>query len=383
MIYDIAIIGAGASGLMLAAQLKNKNKRIILIDSNAKIGEKIKVSGGAKCNITNEYVKSNNFLGNQEFVQNVLDRFTNKELLFFLNKNGVKPKINEKIVKGTYFCNSSAEVLSMFLKLITHVKLSLNTVVKDVKYENKYIIQTSKGNVEAKKLVVASGGLSFVSLGASSIAFDIAKQFGHTINTLNPALVGFTVQKEQFWFKKLSGLSFNVKATVENKTFEGGLLFAHKGCSGPVILNASLYWKKGKMSIDFLPNKKFSNLCKSNKLISSALPLPKRFMTEFLQSIDLEDKPISKLSNEEFEKLNVIQNYEFAPAGNFGYTKAEVTKGGVCIDEIDESMQSKKQKDLYFLGESLDVTGELGGYNFQWAFSSAFVCSKNIVIPKI
>ena len=382
MIYDIAIIGAGASGLMFASQVQNK--KMILIDSNVKIGEKIKVSGGAKCNITNEYVSCDNYLGNQEFIQNTLDKFTNKQLLKFLNQNGVKPKINEKIVKGTYFCNSSSDVISMFSKLIPNAKLSLDTVVKNVIYEDKFILQTSRGNVEAKKLVIASGGLSFPSLGASSIAFDIAREFGHSLGTLNPALVGFTVQKEQFWFKNLSGLSFDVQLKVEsegkNKIFDGGLLFAHKGCTGPVILNASLYWKKGKMSIDFLPHKKLSQLSKSNKLISSAIPLPKRFMIEFLKSIDLTDKPISKLDSKEFEKLKVIKNYEFCPAGNFGYTKAEVTRGGVCIDEIDAlSMQSKKQKDLYFLGEALDVTGELGGYNFQWAFSSAYVCAKNIV----
>ncbi len=378
MIYDIAIIGAGASGLMLASHLKNKN--VVLIDTNNKIGEKIKVSGGAKCNITNKYLNSSNYLGEQEFIQTILDKYSNEDLLKFLNKNGVYPKVNPKIVKGTYFCNSSSDVITMFKKLISNVKLQLNTKVLDVQYDNNYLINTTKGKIESKKLVLASGGLSFASLGASSIAFDIAKKFGHSLSTLNPALVGFTVQKEQFWFKNLSGLSFDVEVKVENKIFEGGLLFAHKGCTGPVILNASLYWKKGKMSIDFLPNKNLSKLCKSNKLISSAIPLPKRFMIEFLKSINLNDKAISKLTKEELEKLQTLKNYEFCPAGNFGYTKAEVTRGGIKCDEISKiDMQSKKQKDLYFLGESLNVTGELGGYNFQWAFSSAFVCSKNIV----
>jgi len=378
LIYDIAIIGAGASGLMLASQVKNK--KVILIDTNSKIGEKIKVSGGAKCNITNEYVKNSNYLGTPEFVQTILDQYTKDDLLKFLNKNGVHPKINAKLVKGTYFCNSSQEVITMFTKLITHVKLALNTKVDEVEYKNKFILHTSKGKIEANKLVVASGGLSFPKLGASSISYDIAKTFSHDIKTLNPALVGFTVQKDQFWFKNLSGLSFNVKVKVENKTFEGGFLFAHKGCSGPVILNASLYWKKGTMIIDFLPNKKLSTLCKSNKLISSALPLPKRFLVEFLKSIDLIDKPISKLSKDELDKLHCLKDYEFSPAGNFGYSKAEVTKGGVDCSQIDVAdLQSKQQKDLYFLGEALDVTGELGGYNFQWAFGSAFVCAKNIV----
>ena len=378
LIYDIAIIGAGASGLMLASQIKNK--KVILIDSNAKIGEKIKVSGGAKCNITNEYVKNSNYLGNPEFVETILNQYTKDDLLKFLNKNGVNPKINAKLVKGTYFCNNSQEVITMFSKLITHVELQLNTKVDKVEYTNKFIVHTSRGKIEANKLVVASGGLSFPKLGASSISYDIAKTFNHELKALNPALVGFTVQKDQFWFKNLSGLSFNVKVKVENKTFEGGFLFAHKGCSGPVILNASLYWKKGQMSIDFLPNQKLQTLCKSNKLISSALPLPKRFVTEFLKSINLLDKPISKLTKDELSELSRLKNYEFSPAGNFGYSKAEVTKGGVDCTQIDVSdLQSTEQKGLYFLGEALDVTGELGGYNFQWAFSSAFVCAKNIV----
>ncbi|NQY94360.1 MAG: NAD(P)/FAD-dependent oxidoreductase, partial [Campylobacteraceae bacterium] len=225
LIHDIAIIGAGASGLMLASQIKNK--KVILLDTNAKIGEKIKVSGGAKCNITNEYVKNSNYLGNPEFVKTILDQYTKDDLLKFLNKNGVHPKINAKLVKGTYFCTASSEVITMFSKLITHVKLCLNTKVDEVEYDKHFVLHTSQGIIHAKKLVVASGGLSFPKLGASSISYDIAKNFDHDVKVLSPALVGFTVQKDQFWFKNLSGLSFTVKVKVENKTFEGGFLFAH------------------------------------------------------------------------------------------------------------------------------------------------------------
>lgn len=377
MIFDIAIIGAGGSGLMLASLLKNKN--VCLIDSNPKIGAKIKVSGGAKCNITNKKVNEHNYLGDESFVKSVLQNFSNEDLCNFLKEQNLFFKINEKIVKGTYFCNTSQDVIDMFSKLIRDKKLFLNTTVLDVEFDKSYKIKTNKQIIEAKKLVVASGGLSYASLGASSIAFDIAKKFGHKVNNLNPALVGFTVQKEQFWFKNLSGISLYVKSFVENKSFEGNILFAHKGVTGPVILNSSLYWKKGKMKLDFLPNKSFKTFLKGNKNISSSFNLPKRFMQEFLKSIELEDKSISSLSKDELKKLEVLKNYEFSPAGNFGYTKAEVTKGGVEVDEIDSnSMESKIQKDLYFLGEALDVTGELGGYNFQFAFSSAYVCAKGL-----
>ena len=362
---------------MLASQVKNK--KICMIESNSKIGEKIRVSGGAKCNITNEKVSYKNYLGDEEFVKNSLNQYTNKDLLNFLNENDVYPKVNPKIVKGTYFCNSSKEIISMFEKVTSHTKKYMNTKVLDVNYDKHYKIKTNKQTIEAKKLVVASGGLSFESLGASSIAYDLAQKFGHTVTKTKPALVGFTVQKEQFWFKNLSGISTMVEARVGDKSFYGSLLFAHKGCSGPVILNSSLYWQKGKMSLDFLPNKKIENFLKGNKKISSALPLPKRFMTEFLNSISLGDKPVSSLSKEEKESLKLLKNYEFSPAGTFGYTKAEVTSGGINTDEIEhQTFESKKQKDLYFIGECLDATGELGGYNFQLYFAQGFVCAKNI-----
>lgn len=380
MLYDIAIIGAGASGLMLASQLKNTQKNICIIESNETIGAKIKVSGGSKCNITNKHVSSDNYLGSKEFVESVLKDFDNHALLEFLNEHGVVPKIHEKIIKGTYFCDTSNDVIEMFKRLTKSCHFFLNTKVLDVSFDEHFKIQTNKKNIEAKKVVVASGGLSYATLGASSIAFDIAKKFGHTIKTLTPALVGLTVQKDQFWFKNLSGVSLMVKTFVENKSCEASMLFAHKGCSGPAILNASLYWQKGLIGIDFLPNIKLEPFLKSNKLISSALPLPKRFMQEFLTSISLHDKPMSQLTKDELERLKTLKHYHFAPAGNFGYTKAEVTKGGIHTDEIKmQSCESKLQKDLYFLGECLDVTGELGGYNFQFAFSSAVACSKHIL----
>lgn len=351
-----------------------------MIEANAKIGAKIKVSGGAKCNITNEYVSEKNYLGDRELVKSLLKDFSKDETLEFLNKNGVYPKLNPKIVKGTYFCNSSSDVIEMFTKLTSHIKKYLNTKVLDVTFENDiFKIKTDNKIIEAKKVVVSSGGLSYASLGASSIAFDIAKKFGHTIEKLEPALVGFTVQKDQFWFKNLSGISTYVNSYIEGKRFEGSFLFAHKGCSGPVILTTSLYWKKGKLAIDFLPKSDMSKLLKGNKKISSALPFAKRFTLEFLNSIGLKDKAVNELTQEEKQKLEVLKYYEFSPAGNFGYTKAEVTKGGINTDEINHNnFESLKQKNLYFIGECLDITGELGGFNFQVSFSEAIRCARNI-----
>lgn len=343
MLYDIVIIGAGASGLMAAAHIHHQN--ICVIDSNAKIGAKIKVSGGAKCNITNTFMNTEKFLGDPVFIKPVLERFTQNDLLDFLAQNNVYPNLHPKIVKGTYFCNSSSEVIALFSKITKHCRFRMNTKVLDVQYkkeEGNFQIITDQGDIFGKKLIVATGGLSYASLGASDIGFQIAKKFGHTIHKLDPALVGFTVQKEQFWFKELSGLSVDVKITVGSKIVEGKMLFTHKGCSGPAILTTSLYWKKGPIYINFSPNKQSY--------------IPKRM-------------------KQKIKELGVaidLKNYSMSPAGNFGYTKAEVTKGGINTEEIEKNFESKLQKNLFFIGEVLDVTGELGGYNFQWALSSGY-----------
>ncbi|MCF6206600.1 MAG: NAD(P)/FAD-dependent oxidoreductase, partial [Sulfurovum sp.] len=189
----------------------------------------------------------------------------------------------------------------------------------------------------------------------------------------------FTVQKEQFFFKDLSGTSTDVVITVGDQRCEGSLLFAHKGISGPVVLDASLYWEKGKIEIDFLPGFDWSVFKRSKKKISSLLPLPKRVTKAFLLQLNIEDQVGCAVSSETMKALQVLNRYTFAPAGTFGYAKAEVTRGGVATDEVDVlTMESKKQRGLFFIGEVLDVTGQLGGYNFQWAFSSAYVCAKRL-----
>lgn len=377
MIYDIAIIGAGASGLMSASMLPSKN--IAIIDSNSKIALKILASGGGKCNVTNKNVSVENYLANKEFIKKALDEFTPKELLKFLDKFKLELEVRKY---GQYFCKKSAkDVVSIFEKLTKHCHFFMNTKVLHVEFKNHFIIKTQGKTIEAKKLIVASGGISYASIGASPIGYEIAKSFGHSVVTPAPALVGLTVQKDQFWMKNLSGISFNTKLSIEDKTLESDLLFTHKGISGPVVLSGSLYWKKGKIELDFLPKSNLKKLLdkKSKKQISSQLPLPKRFILEFLKSIHVEDKAICKLNNSEIEKLQVLKKYEFAPAGNFGFTKAEVTKGGICTDEINSlTFESKLQKNLHFVGEVLDVTGELGGYNFQWAFASAVSLAKYI-----
>ena len=376
MNQDILIIGGGASALMLASLLP-KNSATIL-ETNAKLGAKILVSGGGKCNITNTDMGTSYYLGDEVFISPSLKVFDEDALLQWLERQGLEPILRKET---QYFCKDSAkEMMHIFTKTASKQKIVLDTKVLFVdKREDTFYVKTEKQTYQTKRLVVASGGLSFPVLGASSIGYDIAKHFGHSIVKTAPALVGFTVQKEEFFFKALSGASTEVIITVGEVQCEGALLFAHKGLSGPAVLDASLYWEKGKMEIDFLPHFSWKSIEGSKKQLSSLLPLPKRVTKAFLVQLHLDDKPYQHYTQLEKEKLFLLSAYVFAPAGTFGYTKAEVTKGGVETSEVDSvTMMSQKEEGLYFIGEVLNVTGRLGGYNFQWAFSSAFSCAKRI-----
>jgi predicted Rossmann fold flavoprotein len=373
---DIIIIGGGASALMLASMLPKNT--VTIIESNPKIAAKILISGGGKCNITNTQMGAEYFLANAHFVQPALRAFDENALLTWLERQRLIPVLRKET---QYFCKDSAkELVDIFSKEVKKQKVLLGEkVVTVTKRDDFFSVQTDKRTLSSKYVVVASGGLSFPRIGASSIGYEIAQSFGHGIVKTAPALVGFTVQKEQFFFKELSGASTDVKMTVGSTVCEGSLLFTHKGLSGPAVLDASLYWEKGTMEIDFLPSFSWKSIKGSKKQISSLLPLAKRITKAFLVQLELEDKPFYQITPEELDKLQSLNHYVFAPAGTFGYAKAEVTKGGVSTDEVEATtMMSKKEEGLYFLGEVLDVTGRLGGYNFQWAFSSAYVCFKNL-----
>jgi len=377
-IYDVLILGAGASGLMCASNL-DKKLSVAIIDCNSKVAQKIKVSGGGKCNITNTQLSRDNYDGDKEFIFNIFETFSRDDLLEYLQEKGLEPVVKKK---RYYFCkDSSDEIINVFKKGAKNADLFLNNEILWAKKDGDvFEVKSLKELYRAKKVVVATGGKSYKNLGASDIGLAIAKSFGLKVKEFTPALVGFTVQKEQFWMKELSGLSCAVAIKTDGKIIKDELLFAHKGISGPAVLSASLYWQKGNIAIDFLPEYNISELIKgSKKHLSSVIPLPKRLSKALLEALGVEDAECKKVTNEMREKLQMIHNYEFAPAGNFGFSKAEVCRGGVLTEELNPyTMEALDVKGLYFIGEVVDVTGELGGYNFQWAFSSGYVCAKGI-----
>ena len=399
------IIGAGAAGLFLAANLRGKS--VVLLEKNATPGKKILASGGGRCNVTNRRIDASNYLGDADFVKNILKNLDFKDVLKFFGEL----KFNEQ-KQNQFFCESGAkDVLGVLLKRARQsgAQIFCGVCVKSARKiftdENGQILEKLKSEQTeffevltengdkfyAKNLVVASGGLSYKSLGASSIGYEIAQSFGISVTTPAPALVGFTVQKDEFWFKNLSGVCFPAEISVvcasknavnrELKTprkFAGDILFTHKGISGPAVLNASLFWQKGLIAINFCPNFNIETAQKSVKQLSTVLPLPRRFTLEFLRAAGLSDKPYCEYKADEAAKISRLFAYEFAPAGTFGFERAEVTKGGVDTDALDANCGSGDTRGLYFIGEVLNVTGMLGGYNLHFAFACAANLAKRL-----
>jgi oxidoreductase with FAD/NAD len=414
------IIGAGAAGLFLAANLRGKS--VAILEKNATPGKKILASGGGRCNVTNRRIDASNYLGDADFVKNILKNLDFKDVLNFF---GVL-KFNEQ-KQSQFFCESGAkDVLGVLLKCARQsgAQIFCGVCVKgarkistdengdfldaslaeeakfdsenlqDFKSEQAEIFEVLAENGDkfyAKNLIVASGGLSYKSLGASDIGYEIARSFGIKVIPPAPALVGFTVQKEEFWFKNLSGVCFPAEISVacasknaanrEQKMprkFAGDILFTHKGISGPAVLNASLFWQKGLIAINFCPNFSIETAQKSKKQLSTILPLPRRFTLEFLRAAGLSDKPYGEYKADEAVKISRLFAYEFAPAGTFGFERAEVTKGGVNTDALDVNCGRGGTGGLYFIGEVLNVTGMLGGYNLHFAFACAANLAKRL-----
>ena len=371
------ILGAGASGLMAASHLK-RGLDIVILEGNPKAGAKIESSGGGKCNITSAEVSSGDYRGDEAFISSVLRHFDNRALLNWLKRRGLNPIMRKD---SQYFCPHSAkEMISLLLKSKGDTPIHYSTKIDRVSKENdNFAVYTDRGIYRSKKLILALGGMAYPRVGATDKGIEIAKSFNHTINTTYPALTGFTLQKEQFFMKELSGISMRVLVKVADKEILSDMLFAHRGISGPAILDASLWWQKGEIEIDFLPNFEINSIKSSKKLLSTALPLPRRASKALIEAVGVEERACNRLKKEEWYRVERLRAYRFAPAGRFGYARAEVMAGGVDIAEIyKESMESKLVSGLYILGELLDVTGRVGGFNFQWAFATAKVCSDSL-----
>jgi len=380
-VYDLIILGAGASGLMAAAQINEQSDMsVLIIEGNKEAAKKIKISGGGKCNITNIDVSANNYLGDIELIENIFMQFSKEDLLTWLKARGLEPVLRKE---RYYFCAQSAdEIITLLKDAASKSHYKYDHKIMAIKKEQHFSVKTDKGTFKGHRVLIATGAKSFASVGATDIGVELAQSLGHKSTPFLPALAGFTLQSSEAWMKALSGISFKAAVEVEGKRLQEDMLLTHRGLSGPVILSASLYWSKGKIEIDFLADNSLENIMKkSKKLFSTALPLPKRFSQALLEAVQIKDKPCDAYKAQEMEQLkSAFHHYTFAPAGTYGFAQAEVCKGGVVTNELNPwTLESNIVEGLYFSGEVLDITGELGGYNFQWAFSSAVVVATNII----
>ena len=387
--YDVIIIGAGAAGLMSAIEAGKRNRKVLLIDHSKKIGEKIRISGGGRCNFTNINTSPSKFISkNPKFIISALNQYTQNDFIKLIKKHNIK--FHEKKL-GQLFCDESAQQITTMLLLecqMANVTLKKNTVITNVDKQNdQYIVNVSSDKYVCSSLIVATGGLSIPKIGASKFGYDIAKKFNLNIIKPLPALVPLTFsEKILSKCKDLSGLSLEALISFNKHFFQEGMLFTHRGLSGPSILQISSYWKLGSnIQINLLPkidvykflvSKKNLNPKKDISIIISEI-LPRRLAYMICKENNIFGN-ICELSNKLLKQLGIaINTWDIVPTGSEGYRTAEVTLGGVDTDEISsKTMMSLKNPGLFFIGEVVDVTGHLGGYNFQWAWSSGFVAGQ-------
>lgn len=393
--YDVVIIGAGAAGLFCAAQLGQKGKSVVVLDNGKKIGRKILMSGGGFCNFTNLEVTPNHYLSqNPHFVKSALSRYTQWDFISLVASHGIS--YHEKEL-GQLFCDESSQQIVDLLQAECekgNVDIQLRQAVTSVeKIANLFHIQTACGSYQTENLVIATGGLSMAGLGASPFGYKIAEQFGLPVVPVRASLVPFTWKESDKPFASLSGIALPVRVTSQNQSFSNQMLFTHRGLSGPAILQISNYWEMGNtVEIDLLPMESILTILDKLRRSSPKLMLktvlnrylPKKLVELWFEQKQLEDKIIAELSKSELNFLEQFIHYwHFLPNGTEGYRTAEVTMGGVDTHYISsKTMEVNEVKGLYFIGEVLDVTGWLGGYNFQWAWSSAFACATGILTTK-
>ena len=395
--FDAIIIGGGAAGLMCALTAGNRGRRVLLLEVSNKLGKKILMSGGGRCNFTNLDISADNFIcENRHFVKSALSQYTQWDFIAMVDNHGVAWHDKQQ---GQLFCdNSSKDILQMLTTECQQagVEILLNCEVAAVSVAGgDWRIETNLGRFAAAKLVVATGGLSIPTLGgATGLGYRIARQFGLFSNQTDASLVPFTLTgKWQEFSSALSGVSLPVEVSVPRKSFSESLLFTHRGLSGPAILQLSNYWYAGEqLTIDLLPGVDAAahllatKKSHPNSTISSVLInyLPKSLVhalqRQWWSSTDETDATLHNFKNHQLLEIGSHLNcWRITPAGTEGYRTAEVTRGGVDVSGISsKTMQVNEVEGLYIIGEVLDVTGHLGGYNFQWAWSTGYVAGTNI-----
>ena len=388
--FDVIIIGAGAAGLFCAMKAGQQGRKVLVLDHANKIGKKILMSGGGRCNFTNlNTMPENFFCKNPHFVKSALSRYTPYEFLQLVEKHDIEYVEKEQ---GQLFCEGKASakyILQMLVYECQSVAVDIRKRVEIKKIEKDVVfkISTSSGEFESASLVVATGGLSIPTLGATGFGYDIAKQFGLNVLKQSASLVPFTLSKKILQkLDGLSGLSLDVQVTCNNKTLQGAMLFTHRGISGPVILQISPYWRPGDyIDVNLIPHKNIDDYLMEMKQLHPKMEmknilsevLPKK-LAQRLCELWSQNTAINQLSDKSMADLATkLRSWRLVPAGTEGYKTAEVTMGGVDTDELSsKTMESKKEQGLYFIGEVVDVTGQLGGYNFQWAWASAWAAGQ-------
>ncbi|KFI24017.1 NAD(P)/FAD-dependent oxidoreductase [Nitrosococcus oceani] len=382
-LWDVVIIGGGAAGLMCAIEAGKRQRRVLLIEHSNRVGKKILMSGGGRCNFTNLHVRPDNFLSaNPHFCKSALARYSPWDFIAMVERHSIAYHEKES---GQLFCDQSSKlIVNMLVAECQQAGVRIEVGCKITTVEHRFpgfALETSLGSVQASALVVASGGLSIPKMGASGFGYELAKRFGHRILATRPALVPLIFTEEDLeQYRDLSGIGLLAEIRCNNHYFAGGMLFTHRGISGPAILQISSYWQlSDELGINLLPGTDVlawlteRQRSRPSAELRTVLAecLPKR-LAQRLCKLVFGSFPLRQYSQLELEAVaERLQYWRFYPKGTEGYRTAEVTFGGVNTDELSSAtMASKKVPGLYFIGEVVDVTGHLGGFNFQWAWAS-------------
>jgi hypothetical protein len=385
---DVVIIGGGAAGLFCAIEAGRRGRRTLIIEHAASVGKKIAISGGGRCNFTNLYTSADNFISaNPNFCKSALARYTPADFIALVERHNIR--YHEKKL-GQLFCdNSSREIINLLLVEAERagVEIRLNCRVSRIARDSMFELETSQGNFQSDALVIATGGLSIPKLGATDFGYRVARQFGLGVRETRPALVPLLFAPQTLErLKALSGISIDALAACGGAEFRENILLTHRGLSGPAILQVSSYWKRGDaISINLLPEENagllFARERRSEMELANLLGqhLPRRFAHAWC-ALYAPSRPLNQYSPRELDEIaHGLHHWRLVPEGSEGYRKAEVTAGGVDTEELSsKTMEARRAPGLYFIGEVVDVTGHLGGFNFQWAWASGFAAGQYV-----